>query len=130
MSLGVKLRQLRHSKNMSQADVAFKLDISQPAYNKWETDQAKPNIDKLLKISEIFEIDIQDLFDNDSNVIISNNTFENSNIVYPKDSTINFQSPELLQTIVNNQEQITKQHEQIAKILEIQNKLMESLLKK
>ena len=25
MSLGVKLRQLRHSKNMSQADVAFKL---------------------------------------------------------------------------------------------------------
>ena len=37
MSLGVKLRQLRHSKNMSQADVAFKLDISQPAYNKWET---------------------------------------------------------------------------------------------
>lgn len=130
MSLGVKLRQLRHSKNMSQADVAFKLDISQPAYNKWETDQAKPNIDKLLKISEIFEIDIQDLFDNDSNVIISNNTFENSNIVYPKDSTINFQSPELLQTIVNNQEQITKQHEQIAKILEMQNKLMESLLKK
>ena len=130
MSLGVKLRQLRHSKNMSQADVAFKLDISQPAYNKWETDQAKPNIDKLLKISGIFEIDIQDLFDNDSNVIISNNTFENSNIVYPKDSTINFQSPELLQTIVNNQEQITKQHEQIAKILEMQNKLMESLLKK
>lgn len=130
MSLGVKLRQLRHSKNMSQADVAFKLDISQPAYNKWETDQAKPNIDKLLKISEIFEIDVQDLFDNESNVIISNNTFENSNIVYPKDSTINFQSPELLQTIVNNQEQITKQHEQIAKILEIQNKLMESLLKK
>ena len=90
MSLGVKLRQLRHSKNMSQADVAFKLDISQPAYNKWETDQAKPNIDKLIKISEIFEVDIQDLFDNESNVIISNN------IVYPKDSTINFQSPELL----------------------------------
>ena len=121
MSLGVKLRQLRHSKNMSQADVAFKLDISQPAYNKWEADQAKPSIDKLIKISEIYEVDIQDLFDTESNVIISNNTFENSNIVYPKDSTINFQSPELLETIVKNQEQITK-------LIEAQNMVIEKLL--
>lgn len=123
MSLGTKLRRLRHTKNMSQADMAFQLDISQPAYNKWETDQANPTIDKLLKISEIFEVDLQDLLDNESNVIISNNTFENSNIVYPKNSTINIQSSELLQNVLQNQEQITK-------LIEIQNKLIESLLKK
>lgn len=85
MSLGTKLKQLRQTRNWSQADVAF----SQPAYNKWETDQTKPSLDKLGKIAETFEVEIQDLFENEGNVIISNNTFENSNIVYPKDSTIN-----------------------------------------
>ncbi|MDR3026634.1 helix-turn-helix domain-containing protein [Chryseobacterium sp.] len=123
MSLGTKLKQLRQDKNWSQADAAYRLDISQPAYNKWETDQAKPNIDKLGKIAEVFEIEIQELFNNDATVIISNNTFETSNIVYPKDSTINMQSPELIESILKNQEQISK-------LIESQNKLIESLLKK
>ncbi|WP_419495240.1 helix-turn-helix domain-containing protein [Chryseobacterium bernardetii] len=123
MSLGTKLKQLRQNKNWSQADAAYRLDISQPAYNKWETDQTKPNIDKLGKIAEVFEVEIQDLFNNDSTVIISNNTFETSNIVYPKDSTINMQSPELIESILKNQEQISK-------LIESQNKLIESLLRK
>lgn len=123
MSLGTKLKQLRQNKNWSQADAAYRLDISQPAYNKWETDQAKPNIDKLGKIAEVFEIEIQDLFNNDSTVIISNNTFETSNIVYPKDSTINMQSPEIIESILKNQEQMSK-------LIEAQNKLIENLLKK
>ena len=121
MSIGTRLRQLRQNKNWSQAEVADKLDISQPAYNKWEADQAKPNLDKLGKIAEVFEVEIQDLFENEGNVIISNNTFENSNIVYPKDSTVNIQSPELLQSILKNQEQI-------AKLMEAQSKLIENLL--
>lgn len=126
MSLGTKprqLRQLRQNKNWSQADVAYKLDISQPAYNKWEADQTKPGLDKLGKIADIFEVGIQDLFENEGNVIISNNTFEHSNIVYPKDSTINMQSPELIESILKNQEQISK-------LIEIQNKLIENFLKK
>lgn len=123
MSLGVKLRKLRQSRNLSQADVAFQLDISQPAYNKWESDQAKPSIDKLIKISELFEVELQELFDNEANVIISNNTFENSSIVYPKDSTINMQSPELIENIMQNQKQISQ-------LIELQNKLIENLLKK
>lgn len=123
MSLGTKLKQLRQNRNWSQADVAYKLDVSQPAYNKWETDQAKPSLDKLGKIAEAFEIEIQDLFENEGNIIISNNTLENSNIVCPKDSTVNIQSPELLQGILKNQEQISK-------LVENQSKLIESLLKK
>lgn len=123
MSLGTKLKQLRQNKNWSQADVAYKLDVSQPAYNKWETDQTKPSLDNLGKIAEAFEIEIQDLFANEGNVIISNNTFENSNIVYPKDSTVNIQSPELLQSILKNQEQISK-------LMENQSKLIEKFLKK
>lgn len=53
MSLGVKLRNLRHSKNMSQAEIADRLKVSQPAYHLWETDQAKPTTENLIEISEI-----------------------------------------------------------------------------
>lgn len=123
MSLGTKLKQLRQNKNRSQADAAYRSDISKPAYNKWETDQTKPNIDKLGKIAEVFEVEIQDLFNNDSTEIISNSTFETSNIVYMKDSTINMQSPELIESIQKSQEQISK-------LIESQNKLIESLLRK
>jgi transcriptional regulator with XRE-family HTH domain len=52
------------------------LDISQPAYNKWETDQAKPNIDKLGKIAEVFETDIYELLENIYTVNFPNATFE------------------------------------------------------
>jgi transcriptional regulator with XRE-family HTH domain len=78
MSLGTKLKQLRQNKNWSQADAAYRLDISQPAYNKWETDQAKPNIDKLGKIAEVFETDIYELLENIYTVNFPNATFETS----------------------------------------------------
>lgn len=123
MSLGNKLKQLRQDRNWSQADVAYKLDISQPAYNKWETDQSKPTLAHINKIAEVFEIEIQDLFENEGNILITNNTFENSNIFNPKDSTINMQSPELIQSILKNQEQISE-------LITVQNKLIEGLLKK
>lgn len=123
MSLGTKLRQLRQNKNWSQADVAYKLDISQPAYNKWETDQTKPGLDKLGKIAEVFETDIYELMENIATVNFPNANFEGTSYVVSTDSTINMQSPELIESILKNQEQISK-------LIEIQNKLIENFLKK
>jgi len=123
MSLGTKLKQLRQNKNWSQSDAAYQLDISQPAYNKWETDQTKPSIDKLGKIAEVFETDIYDLLENITTVNFPNANFEGTSYVVSTDSTINMQSPELIQSILKNQEQISK-------LIESQNKLIESLLKK
>lgn len=123
MSLGTKLKQLRQNKNWSQSDAAYQLDISQPAYNKWETDQTKPSIDKLGKIAEVFETDIYELLENITTVNFPNANFEGTSYVVSTDSTINMQSPELIQSILKNQEQISK-------LIESQNKLIESLLKK
>ncbi|MDR6460905.1 transcriptional regulator with XRE-family HTH domain [Chryseobacterium vietnamense] len=123
MSLGTKLKQLRQDKNWSQADAAYRLDISQPAYNKWETDQTKPNIDKLGKIAEVFETDIYELLENISTINFPNANFEGTSYVVSAESTINMQSPELIESILKNQEQISK-------LIESQNKLIESLLKK
>lgn len=56
--LGTKLTGLRKKEEYTQQEVADLLNISQPAYHKWETDLAKLAIDNLLKISEFYEIDL------------------------------------------------------------------------
>lgn len=80
MSLGAKLRELRTSKNLSQMQVAVELDVSQTAYGKWESDQTKPGIDNLLKISEFYETDIYNLLNDKESNHNFNNTYDNSNV--------------------------------------------------
>lgn len=126
MSLETKLRRLREQKGWSQMDVAHQLDISQSAYNKWEAGQAKPTLQNLQKIAEIFEVDFMDLVQAQiPNIDLSNAKFENSqSLIF--DSTIeniNYSSPELVDKIFENQQQM-------AKLIENQNKLIEILLKK
>ncbi|WP_185205939.1 helix-turn-helix domain-containing protein [Chryseobacterium sp. C3] len=73
MSLGTKLRELRIGRNLSQTQVAMELDVSQTADCKWESDQTKPGIDNLLKISEFYETDIYNLMKDEGYVQVNNN---------------------------------------------------------
>lgn len=88
MSLGTKLRALRTERNLSQTQVAMELDISQTAYCKWESDQTKPGIDNLLKISEFYEKDIYDLVREENGDSIYNNTLGDASAI-SKVTTIN-----------------------------------------
>ena len=124
-TLGTKLRKLRDDKKMSQSQIADMLGISQSAYNKWEADQAKPSSDNLLKLSEFHNVDMKELLE-ETTGIISNNIFKDSSVshhILNYAQIVNMQSPELIESILKNQEQITK-------FIESQNKLIENLLKK
>lgn len=79
MSLGIKIRNLRHSKNLSQAEIANHLRVSQPAYHLWETDQAKPITENLLKISDIYNVDLYNLLDTKDQNIVNHNLVFNDN---------------------------------------------------
>ena len=61
MTLGNRIQQLRKEHNMSQGDLADALDISRQSVSKCETDTATPDLDKLLKLSEIFDITLDEL---------------------------------------------------------------------
>ncbi|MBQ6853631.1 MAG: helix-turn-helix transcriptional regulator, partial [Peptococcaceae bacterium] len=61
MTLGTNIQQLRKEPNMSQGDLADALDISRQSVSKWETDTATPDLDKLLKLSEIFSVSLDEL---------------------------------------------------------------------
>ena len=56
MNIGQKLLELRKSKNLSQEEVAEKLNVTRQTVSKWETDQSMPDFDKIKPLCELFEI--------------------------------------------------------------------------
>ena len=61
MSLGERLYNLRKNKNLSQEEVADKLNVTRQTVSKWETDESKPDFDKIIPICELFEINSKEL---------------------------------------------------------------------
>jgi len=58
MTLGEKLQNLRREKGISQDRLAELLDVSRQAVSKWERDEAIPETDKVIKLSEVFSVSI------------------------------------------------------------------------
>lgn len=53
--LSTKLKELRISQNLSQADVAKKLEISPSIVSGYETDERTPSTENLLALSYIYK---------------------------------------------------------------------------
>lgn len=61
MTLGETICALRTQKKLSQIELAEKLDVSRQAVSKWETDAAVPELDKLVRLSAIFGVSLDEL---------------------------------------------------------------------
>jgi len=124
MSLGTKVRRYREAKSWSQEDLALRLDVTQDTISNIESDKSIPNSLLLNSIAKALEVDMNDLL-SDANNIMTNSDFSDNAVaaVNQYNPTFNMQSPELMESILKNQEQI-------AKLIESQNKLIEGLLKK
>ena len=60
-TLGARLTRLRKEKGMTQSDIADKLSVTAQAVSKWENDQASPDIDILIRLSELYDISLDEL---------------------------------------------------------------------
>lgn len=67
MKLGEKIYNLRTSKNMSQGDLAEMLGVSRQSISKWENNSAMPDLEKIIKLSDIFGVSIDDMVKGDVN---------------------------------------------------------------
>lgn len=56
MILADKIMQLRKQKGWSQEELADKLGISRQSVSKWESGMSIPELDKILKLGELFEV--------------------------------------------------------------------------
>ncbi len=61
MSLGERIYKLRTEREMSQGDLADALEVSRQSISKWETNGSVPELDKLIKLSEIFGVSLDAL---------------------------------------------------------------------
>ena len=61
MNLGERICRLRNERNMSQGDLADAMEVSRQSISKWETNGSVPDLDKLVKLSELFDISLDEL---------------------------------------------------------------------
>ncbi len=61
MSLGERIYKLRTEKNLSQGDLADMLEVSRQSVSKWENNSAVPDLEKIIKLSEIFIVSLDTL---------------------------------------------------------------------
>ena len=61
MSLSEKILSLRTQLGLSQEELAEKLAVSRQSVSKWETGQSVPDLDKLIKLADLFGISVDEL---------------------------------------------------------------------
>ena len=61
MDLGGTIYRLRTEHNLSQGDLAEALGVSRQSVSKWETGGSVPDLDKLVKLSQLFGVSLDEL---------------------------------------------------------------------
>ncbi|MCI9293470.1 MAG: helix-turn-helix transcriptional regulator [Erysipelotrichaceae bacterium] len=89
MILADKIIRLRKKNGWSQEELAVKMDVSRQAVAKWEGAQSVPNLEKLIQLSELFqvttdyllkdEMENEEFIDNDTNTSGRRITLEEAN---------------------------------------------------
>lgn len=67
------LQKLRNSKNISQEQLADKIGVSRQSISAWESGKSSPELEKLVALSELFEVSLDELTGEIRN---TNSTFE------------------------------------------------------
>jgi len=77
MSFSEQLTKLRKRNNITQIDIANKLNVKQYVISSWETGRSEPNINQLKQLSDIFEVPTDYLLDKSVIRAESNKEFDN-----------------------------------------------------
>ncbi len=65
MKLGNKILELRKKENLSQEQLAEKMDVTRQTISKWELNETTPDIKQAKELSQIFKVSLDELTDND-----------------------------------------------------------------
>lgn len=56
MNIADRIQYLRKQKGYSQEELADKVGVSRQAVSKWESEQSTPDLEKVIVMSELFEV--------------------------------------------------------------------------
>lgn len=69
MDLGKKIITMRNEKNLSQEQLAEKLNVTRQTISNWENGKFYPDIDSLVNLSKYFNVSLDDLLSYDEKVL-------------------------------------------------------------
>lgn len=85
MTLGEKLKQLRIKENLSQEDLANKLNVSRQAISKREQNLSLPDTNNLILIAKIFHVTLDELVNYNGDLNNASETKESKEIIEEKE---------------------------------------------
>ena len=65
MNLAENLKKIRKEHNLSQEQLAEQLGVSRQSVSKWESNQAYPEMDKVIQLAKMFNLNVDDLLNQD-----------------------------------------------------------------
>ncbi|WP_162140114.1 helix-turn-helix domain-containing protein [Haploplasma axanthum] len=78
MTTGEKIAKLRKERNLTQEELADKLNVSRQAVSKWESNITFPETDKIIELSKIFSCSIDYLLLKDISTSMSNDEYSDN----------------------------------------------------
>ncbi len=75
MKIGNKIKKIRELKNYTQEYMADRLGINQSGYSRIENDTSDITLSQIDKLSEIFNIKVDDLLNFDEKFVFNNSNF-------------------------------------------------------
>ena len=78
MNFSDNLKKIRKENNLSQEQLAEKLGVSRQSVSKWESNLAYPEMDKILQICQLFNLNIDDLLNQDIKEVNISKTSKNN----------------------------------------------------
>ena len=61
MTLPEKILKLRTEQELSQGELAERLEVSRQSVSKWETGQSVPDLDKIIRLADLFGVTVDEL---------------------------------------------------------------------
>ena len=68
MKIGSFLKKLRNEKELTQGQLAEKLNVSNRSVSRWETGNTLPDISILIELAEFYEVDIKEIIDGERKI--------------------------------------------------------------
>ena len=63
MDFGKKLKELRLSFSLTQAELAQKIGVSRVNYTRYENGKVRPDYETLINIADFYDVSLDEIFD-------------------------------------------------------------------
>ena len=70
MDLGKKILELRKKENLSQEQLAEKMNVTRQTISKWELNETTPDIKQAKELSRLIKISLDELTENDMTTLV------------------------------------------------------------